>query len=144
LISIVNYSVASYSNSGQLLMWLLVLGMVTGAVGRFLCSLIQLPFFMTLNGLQTPLWLYLFVMSFRGGDPLQLAGFGGWLLVVVNGVFSLLNGYQSTIIFQQVQVLTPIKGDVQQASRFVGLSNQIGAFLGTSVSFVLVISGAVS
>jgi len=143
LLSIAPYSVMGFSNSSELLMWLITLGMIFGASGRFLTSFFHHPFLIPINLLQTVLSIYILVMSFFGKSPLQMLGSGGWILVMVNAFFSLINGYQNAILFQSIHKDFP-SNLIEKVSQFVGMSNQIGAFIGTMISFILVISGAIS
>jgi len=138
LISVLPYSVQGYSNSDQLLMWLFTLGMISGSLARFSSAYIKIYHITAINIVQTFFWIFLFTMSFLGKEP---NGINGWIIVVANVLFSAMNGYEDTIIYQKVQ--KELDGQyVERASRFVGLSNQAGAFAGTAVALTLVLTKA--
>jgi len=65
----------------------------------------------------------------------------GWTVVIVNCFHSFVYGYTDTVIF--LKVSHEMQEDlIEKISRYVGLANQFGAFLGSVLAFLLVIVGA--
>jgi len=78
-------------------------------------------------------------MCFFGRHPVYELG---WIIVALNTINSLLYGYEDTVIY--LKVGAEAKSDVvEPMSRIVGLSNQLGNFVGSITSFILVTKGVI-
>jgi len=139
LMGAINFAVVNYSDSEVLLLWLNALGMIAGTIGRLLSAWIRYYKVTLLSFLQSITWIFLFIMCFYGHHP--LTGMG-WIIVAASAVNSFLYGYEDTVIYLKVAVES--KPDaVEPMSRIVGLSNQVGNFIGSIISFILVTEGVI-
>jgi len=140
LLGILPYTVAGFYNSDTLLLWVTVSGMICGAVGRFSTIYLRIFYINLLTVMQSLFWIFLLFMAFYESKQ-TLPEFTGWLVVICNGIYSLIYGYEDTIIYQQVALFE--KHLVEISSRLVGFANQAGAFTGALIGFILVITKAI-
>jgi uncharacterized membrane protein len=91
LLGILNYSVIGYSNSEELILWMNILSMITGTIGRLASayfkfykvtylSVAQVKELRFWNkSLKSFVWVFLFAMCIRGAEGLHQST--GWIIV---------------------------------------------------------------
>ena len=141
LIGAVPYAVPDsiFSNGDSLLSSMYIGGMALGSIGRFLCSFSKLrfsskPFIFICTGIQLVLGIFVFsqcVAEWITGDWI-------WTVVFCFILFSGLNGYQDTLLYQIAALVHQNVSHIEKLTRYIGLSNQFGAFVGSIISFLIV------
>jgi len=111
-----------------------------GSVGRFFCIFNKLrfssPFFIiSVTLIQVILGIYLTIQCFIGYE-LQSETYA-WIIANIYIVVAFLNGYEDTLLYQ-VAAMTQEPHMIEKITRYIGLSNQAGAFLGSILSFIFV------
>lgn len=135
LVGMLPYAVSGYKDSGTWLMWTNIAATVTSSLGRFLCTWFRYYSLTWVSLAQTPLWVFLMVISLLGDRSLVPESLA-FLIVVANALFTLLNGWEDTMAY--IKVATEHPEIAERASTFVAAANQLGAFCGSLVSFLLV------
>ena len=111
-----------------------------GSVGRFFCIFSKLrfssPFFIIpVTLVQVILGIYLAIQCFTG-YALQNEAYA-WVIANIYIFVAFLNGYEDTLLYQ-VAAITQEPERIEKITRYIGLSNQAGAFLGSILSFIFV------
>jgi len=137
LLGCLNYAVIGYSDETTLLRWMNILGLISGSIGRLSSTYIRFYRISLLSFIQTFPWFFLFIMCFIG--KVNILPSFGWIVVIVNTFYAFIFGYTDTVIYLKV-TQEMHQQRIEQISRFVGLANQLGAFAGSLISFILVIT----
>jgi hypothetical protein len=130
------YSKMQYERSSKFVFWTNIVGMILNSVGRLVTFKWRLYFPRTFSILQTPFFIFVFVMCFVQKHHIPEAL--NYFTVVCYAGFSLLFGYADTINFQiPLVLLEGFSGEIQRASRWVAVSNQLGSLVGAMIGFAL-------
>ena len=139
LLGLSTYSLVCYTRSASLILWMNVTAFTFETIGRSLTFFITSSFF-TLRLLilsQTVFWAFLIIAVFLGEHPLLPFSGGGWVIISGNSLYAAMYGLSSTMHFLLVGEVVGGK-EVAKGCQYVGLANQVGAFFGAVVSFLLV------
>jgi len=136
LMGILNFAVIKYPEAERLLLWMNVLSMISGSIGRLVSTYYRYYNVTLLSFIQTFFFLYLFILCFI---KVNIANFG-WTVVVAYTFYTFIYGYTDTVIFLKVGHKMK-ENEIEHVSRLVGLANQLGAFIGSVTAFVLVVVG---
>eukprot|EP01095_Lingulamoeba_sp_RSL-Kostka_P010886 TRINITY_DN39_c0_g6_i1.p1 TRINITY_DN39_c0_g6~~TRINITY_DN39_c0_g6_i1.p1 ORF type:complete len:479 (+),score=88.21 TRINITY_DN39_c0_g6_i1:40-1476(+) len=141
LFGVIPYAVSEYKKSGAYTNWIYTGGLVFASIARFACSFKVLLFykFIILTSLQVILFIPLSLCCYFGYTTF-IPDDWIWVVVFFYIIFSILNGYQVTGIYQSAR-LPKYNHYVEELSRYLGTANQLGAFFGSVFSFFLVYFG---
>jgi len=132
------YAFKGFGSSSTLLRWNNILSASLGAISRLFSGLLFFPHVGLLTILQMPLWMFVGAFCIGIVDKSLQPLFIGWILVAANCLYSTIYGYADTTIFLCV-TKPPFSQQLNKAasSRLVGAANQLGAFVGSFLSFLL-------
>jgi len=147
LLGLIPYSVAYLSDGGSVLSRMYIGGMILGSVGRFLCTwkIFRFKSLLLLLGFSVAQFILSLVVGFQcfSASKQWIPEEWIWVIVFCYVIFSALNGYEDTLIYQIAAVSQQLPSDIERITRFIGLSNQAGSFTGSILTFILVIIGVV-
>lgn len=122
--------------STQFVFWTNIIGMVLNATGRLVTFKWRFFFPRTFSIIQTPFFAFVFVVCFL--QKFQIPEVLDYFVVVSYGCFSFLFGYADTINFQYpIKLLEGFANEIQRASRWVAVANQLGSLVGAMIGFIL-------
>eukprot|EP01127_Copromyxa_protea_P000086 TRINITY_DN10088_c0_g1_i2.p1 TRINITY_DN10088_c0_g1~~TRINITY_DN10088_c0_g1_i2.p1 ORF type:complete len:402 (-),score=51.76 TRINITY_DN10088_c0_g1_i2:83-1288(-) len=130
-----SYVVTGYTNDSSLIFWLTFLGVLFGAIGRFATLKFSISNLNLITLIQVMLFSYVVVLGFLQHKELHEAW--GWSTVAANALFMGLYGFADTTNYNNVCFLVR-PSSIERTTRFVGVSNQVGACIGSLVAFALV------
>lgn len=145
LMGAIPYAVSNYSNGDDYLSWMYMGAMVSGSVGRFICTFDACRFNNSFFLLSCTMAQYVFgafvaAQCFLGYD-LWIPEDWIWTVVATYIVLAFINGYEDTLLYQVAVVKQRGHHNIQRVTLFIGLSNQAGAFCGSLCSFIFVVVG---
>jgi len=123
--------VGGFENPSTVLLWFNVLGMVGGTIGRFLCIFASHSKPRRL----TVITLCFFALLFVFGAPIS---FNFVALVATHFFFQFLFGFTNTMFYKVGSISFPVP-DSEVVCKWLGVSEQLGALLGSLASFLLVL-----
>jgi len=123
----------------RFIFWTNVIGMVLNAAGRVLTFKWRFYFPRTFSLIQTPFFAFIFILCFL--QQYHVPEALSYIVTLSFGVFSLIFGYADTINFQlPIKLLEGFSGEIQRASRWVAVANQVGSLVGAMIGFSLTIA----
>jgi len=140
LLGLAPYIVAKFHWNGNdvstaLVFWISLGGVFAGCIGRILTLKFFTPNLHMFTCVQVVLFIYLIFLSFIPHAGLHVAW--AWLSVIFYSLYSGLYGYADTTNYNKVYTLFPPESR-EKGSRAVGVTNQIGACMGSLIGFFLV------
>jgi hypothetical protein len=136
ILGLIPFAFGQHRHANTFTFWTNIIGMATGAIGRLFTFKWRYYFPRTFTLVQIPFFSYVFVMCFvqKYNIPEALH----YIVVISYALFSLLFGYADTINFQLPLVLLEgFDSEIQRASRWVAVANQIGSLIGAMIGFAL-------
>lgn len=122
--------------STQFVFWTNIIGMVLNATGRLITFKWRFFFPRTFSIIQTPFFAFVFIVCFL--QKFAIPEVLDYFVVVSYGCFSFLFGYADTINFQYpIKLLEGFSNEIQRASRWVAVANQLGSLVGAMIGFIL-------
>mmetsp|Transcript_36631 Transcript_36631/g.62903 ORF Transcript_36631/g.62903 Transcript_36631/m.62903 type:complete len:411 (+) Transcript_36631:55-1287(+) len=139
LLGAIPYAVDDYENDSSLTSSMYIGGMILGSLGRFLCTFrffrtSNIIFIISITILEYILGIYVGIQCIYHWVPSSYA----WTIVLSFIIFSGINGYEDTLLYQVAAIVQTEDKNIERVTRFIGLSNQGGAFLGSIISVVFV------
>jgi hypothetical protein len=114
-------------------------GLVFGSISRLICAVPRFRFFHRVKVLAVItfiFWIPLVLSAFVHSNSVHSAF--GWMLVIDNVLFTTFYGYLDSLVFMKVSLVFFEKSKKERGSRLVSLANQLGAFIGSVASFLVV------
>lgn len=139
LLGVVPYAVDEFENSSNLLSVMYIWGMTFGSIGRFLCTF---AFFRSKSQIlvisclliQYILGIFILIQCFFH----VIDSYWIWSVIISYIIFSGINGYEDTLLYQIAAIIQSDVRNIEKITRYIGLSNQAGAFCGSILSFMLI------
>ena len=143
LLGVIPYSVNQFENDSELLSIMYIWGMVLGSVGRFLCTFATFrtsskPFMIICVTTQYILGIYILLQCFFT----FVSSTWIWTIILSYIIVNAVNGYEDTLLYQVAAIIQHDSRNIERITRYIGLSNQAGAFCGSILSFILIELGA--
>lgn len=125
--------------SSQFVFWTNIAGMIVNAIGRLITFKWRYFYPRTFSIVQTPFFAFVFIMCFL--QKFNIPEVLDYFIIVSFAAFSFLFGYADTINFQYpIKLLEGFSNEIQRASRWVAVSNQLGSLLGAMLGFIISIA----
>lgn len=122
--------------SRQFIFWTNISGMVLNAAGRLVTFKWRYFYPRSFSLAQTPFFVFIFVICFLQKFHIPQALY--YFVVVAFAGFSFLFGYADTINFQYpIKLLEGLSSEIQRASKWVAVANQLGSLCGAMIGFLL-------
>jgi hypothetical protein len=136
LLGLIPFAFGHHEHSNRFTFWTNIIGMASGAIGRLITFKWRFYFPRTFTIIQVPFFAFVFILCFFQNHKLPEAVY--YIAVISFTLFSGLFGYADTINFQLPLVLLEgFEGEIQRASRWVAVANQLGSLFGAMIGFSL-------
>jgi len=143
ILGLLPYLVVGFEQQARntIVFWLTLTGVFFGALGRALTAKFYFYNLRVTTILQVGLWSYLIIMVFvQQSSSVHVAW--GWLSVCCNALHAFVYGFADTTNYHKVAYHLPADPNlIEKGSRIVGVSNQVGALIGSLTSFMLALYG---
>lgn len=127
---------APKDHESKFIFWTNIVGMILNAAGRVATFKWRIYFPRTFSLIQTPFFAFIFVLCFL--QHFHIPEALSYIVTLSFGLFSLIFGYADTINFQlPIKLLEGFSGEIQRASRWVAVANQVGSLIGAMIGFTL-------
>jgi hypothetical protein len=145
LLGLVPYAVSYLEDGDSVLSRMYIGAMIMGSLGRFMCTwkvfrFKSIPLLFCFTFAQFLLGCVVGFQCFFAGKQ-WIPEDWIWIIVLSYVIFSGLNGYEDTLMYQIAAISQWNVTDVERITRFIGLSNQAGSFTGSIITFTIVACG---
>lgn len=136
IMSSLTFTVRSLDDrANKFLFFTTIFGLSMGSIGRLLTMKWRVIRVLFLSIIQVGPFVFLLSMCFLKGSDTPI--FFGWMVVLFFSIQNLLYGIEETSNYQNISIIFNNVNDIEKGTRYLAISNQIGAFAGSIIGFLL-------
>lgn len=136
IMSSLTFTVRSLGDrASKFLFFTTIFGLSMGSIGRLLTMKLKITRVLFLSLIQAGPFIFLLSMCFIKGSSTPL--FFGWMVVLFFAILNFLFGIEEVSNYQNVSIIFKNINDIEKGTRYLAMANQIGAFAGSIIGFIL-------